>query len=65
MTLSTETGDKNLIIVIDERESSILGDECGDSLVVLSKLDSGTLSDGGVRLLGLDGDFLDDDSSGL
>ena len=46
MTLSTETGDKNLIIVIDERESSILGDECGDSLVVLSKLDSGTLSDG-------------------
>lgn len=65
MTGSTESSDEDLIVLIDEGHTSISGDVSGDSLVVLSELNSDALTDGGVRLLGLNTDLLDDDTSGV
>jgi len=39
--------------------------ESSDLLAVLDQLDSDTLSDSGVRLLGLNTDLLEDDSLGV
>ena len=62
MAGSTETSDKDLVVLIDERHTTILGDECSDSLVVFLELDSDTLSHGGVGLLSLDCDLLNNDA---
>mgnify|MGYP006171374659 CR=1 FL=1 len=65
MTRSTETGNKDLVVLINETHASILWYVSGDSLVVLLELDSDALSDGGVRLLGFNGNLLDDDAGGM
>ena len=65
MSRSTETSDKNFIVFINERHTTISWNVGGNSLVVFLELDSNALSDGGVRLLGFDGDLLDDDTSGM
>jgi len=65
MAGSTETSDKDLVVLIDERHTTILGDECSDSLVVFLELDSDTLSHGGVGLLSLDGYLLNNDTSSV
>ena len=65
MAGSTESSDEDFVVLIDERHTSISGDVSGDSLVVLSELNSDALTDGGVRLLGLNTDLLDDDTSGV
>ena len=59
---STETGNQNLIVLVDEGHATISGDISGDSLVVLLQLNSDALSDGGVGLFGLDGNLFDNDS---
>lgn len=65
MTGSTETSNENFIILIDESHTTISRNEAGDSFVVLLELNSHTLSDGRVGLLGLDGDLLDDDTGSV
>ena len=64
MTGSIATGPGDPIALIDEGHSSISGDVSGDSLAVLSELNSDAFTDGGVRLLGFKTDLLDDDASG-
>ena len=58
----THTGDQNPIVIIDEPQRTVARDEGGDDLAVLLELDTDGLSDGGVWLLGLDGDLADDDA---
>lgn len=53
LTLSTETGEQNLVVFINEVQTTIVGDESSDLLTVLNKLDSDTLSNSRVGLLGL------------
>jgi hypothetical protein len=65
MAGTTETSDEDLVVLIDERHTAISGDEASNPLVVFLELHSDTLSDGGVGLLGLDGDLLDDDAGGV
>ena len=65
MAGTTETSDEDLVVLIDERHTALSGDEASDSLVVFLELHSDTLSHGGVGLLGLDGDLLDDDARGV
>ena len=65
VTGSTETSDEDLIVLINEGHATIPGYIGGDSLVVFLELDSHTLSDGGVGLLGLDCDLFDDDTSSV
>ena len=65
MTRSTESGDEDLIVLIDERHTTISGDVGGDSLVVFTELNSDAFTDSRVRLLGFDSDLLNDDTSGV
>lgn len=65
MTGSTETSNEYLVILIDESHATISWNEAGDSFVVLLELNSHTLSDGRVGLLGLDGDLFDDDTGSV
>ena len=57
VTLPTESGDENFVILLDKVEAAVLGHECRDLLAVLDQLDTDALSDGRVRLLGLDADL--------
>jgi len=63
VTGTTESSDEYLIILITEAHATILGHVGSNSLVVLLELDSNALTYGRVGLLGLDTDFVDDDSS--
>ena len=65
MAGSTETSNQDLVVLIDERHTTILRHEAGDSLVVFLELDSDTLSHGGVGLLSLDGYLLNNDTSSV
>jgi hypothetical protein len=65
VTLTTETGDKDLVVLVNETHGTILRHEACNSLVVLFELYSHTFTDGRVGLLGLDGDFLDNDARRL
>ena len=65
MSRSTETGNKDLVVFINERHTTISWDVGSDSLVVFLELNSDALSDGGVWLLSLDGDLLDDDTGSM
>ena len=53
VTLSSETADQDLIVLLDKVQATVIGDEGGDFLSVLNELDSDALSDGRVRLFGL------------
>lgn len=57
MTLSTKACDKDFVVFFDKVEATVVGDESGDLLSVLDELDTNTLTDGGVGLLGLDTDL--------
>ena len=65
MSRSTETSHEDLVVLINEGHTSISWDVGSNSLVVFLELNSDALSDGGVWLLGLDGDFLDDDTGSM
>ena len=65
MTLSAESGDQDLIVLLDEVQATVLGDEGGDLLGILDQLNPHALPDGRVRLLGLDTDLLKDDALGV
>ena len=62
---ATETGNEDLVVLVNEAEATIAGHEASDSLVVLFELHSDTLTDGGVGLLGFDTDLFDDDAGGV
>ena len=57
VTLTTETGDQDLVVLLDEVQATVLGDEGRDLLAVLDELDTNALADSRVRLLGLDTDL--------
>jgi len=65
VTLSAESGDQDLIVLLDEVQATVLGDEGGDLLGILDQLNPHALPDGRVRLLGLDTDLLKDDALGV
>lgn len=65
LTGTTETRDENFVVLVDKVETTVVGDESGDLLAVLDELDTDTLSDSRVRLLGLDTDLLENDTLGL
>jgi hypothetical protein len=54
MTLTTETGDQNFIVLFNVVQATITGNECGDFLSVLDELDTDAFTDGRVRLLSFD-----------
>ena len=65
VTLTTETGHEHLVVLVHEGHGTVSRYEACNSLVVLFQLHAHTLTDSRVRLLGLDGDLLDDDARGL
>lgn len=58
----SETGDEDLVVLIDIVEAAVAGDEGSDLLAVLDELDADALADGGVGLLGLDSHLLEDNA---
>ena len=65
VTRSTETGNEYLVVLIDETQTAISWHVSSDFLIVLLKLNSNTLSNSRVRLLGLDGDLINNDTWGM
>lgn len=47
---ATESSDEHLIVLIDEVERTVIGDESGHLLAVLDELNTASLTNGGVRL---------------
>ena len=65
MTLTSETGDEDLVVFIHEVQATVARDERRDLLAVLDELHADALTDRGVRLLGLDAELLEDDPLGV
>lgn len=54
VTLTTETGDQHLIVLLNVVQATVTGHERGDLLAVLDQLHTNALPDSGIRLLSLD-----------
>jgi len=53
VTGATETSDENFVVFLEEVKATIAGHEGSDLLAVLDELDTDRLTNGRVRLLGL------------
>jgi hypothetical protein len=53
VAFTTETRNQNLVVLFNESQTTIVGDESCDLFSVLDKLDTNALTDGRVRLLSL------------
>jgi hypothetical protein len=53
VAFTTETRNQNLVVLFNESQTTIVGDESCDLLAVLDELDTNALTDGRVRLLSL------------
>merc|ERR1719186_1484288 len=62
MALTSESRDQDFVILLDEVETTIVGDEGADLLAVLDELNPHPLPNSGVRLLSLYTDLLEDNS---
>ena len=62
VTLTSETADQHLIVLLDKVQATVIGDEGGDLLAVLDQLHTNALPDGRVGLLSLNADLLEDNS---
>lgn len=65
LALATETGEQDLVVLVDKVQATVVGDESSDLLAVLDELDTHTLADSRVGLLGLDTNLLKNDSLGV
>lgn len=54
MSGTTESGDEHFVVLVDEVEAAIVGHEGSNLLSVLDQLNTSALTNGRVRLLGLD-----------
>ena len=62
MTLTSETADQHLIVLLDKVQATVIGDEGSDLLAVLDQLHTNALPDGRVGLLSLNADLLENNS---
>ena len=65
MAATAATGDEDLVVLLDVVQRAVEGAEGNDALAVLDELDADALADGGVGLLGLNADLLQDDALGV
>lgn len=65
VTGTTETSDKDLVVLVAEGHTTVTWDEAGDSLVVFLELHSHALSNTRVWLLGFDTNLLDNDAGSM
>jgi hypothetical protein len=52
VTFTTETGNQDLVVLLDVVQTTVIWDECGDFLSILDELDTNALADGRVGLFG-------------
>jgi hypothetical protein len=65
LTLTTESRDEDLVVLINVCEGTVPWDEGGDLLSVLDQLDSDGLTNGRVRLLSLNTKTLNNNTLGV
>ena len=65
LTLTTESRDEDLVVLVDVGQGTVPWDEGSDLLSVLDQLHSDGLTDSRVRLLGLNTETLNDDTLGV
>ena len=65
MTRSTETGNEDFVVLINEGHTTISWYISGNSLVVLLQLHTHALTDSRVGLLSFNTDLLDNNTGGL
>lgn len=65
VTASTETRKQDLVVLINEVQATVIGNEGGDLLSVLDQLNSNTLTGSRVGLLGTNTHSLNNDTLGV